>query len=486
MNIKRRLYVSNLLMWLIPVTVSVAVYFGGMRVFAAISGVGAREREGRHYVEAIYEANDLMDEWSGEGADISKMTEDVTKFNERYAENGQIIALYRKGRPVDEAPVNETPIKPDETAVSKILSREDDSALFGRATARARTIGDYRAVFYEDLLYVDMGVMRSYRSVMMRGMAAAFVCTAVMILLTNVFLTRFVFKKILRALDTLTHGVRQIRDGNLDYRIEYGERDEFSSVCGDFNQMAKRLLDAREARERDERSRRELIAGISHDLRTPLTSIKAYVEGLEQGVAATRDARARYVDTIKNKAGDLEHIIEKLFLFSKLDTEGFPYREERVDLGAVVAEIVSGVAEEYRERGLDISVAVPGEPVFVNIDAAQTRYALINIFENSLKYKVKDRGRARAEVTRDGGSALLEMSDDGPGVPDDALPKLFGLFYRLDGSRSNPSGGSGLGLAIASKIVAHFGGGIEAKNAPSGGLKLEIRLPVAEEVDSHA
>jgi signal transduction histidine kinase len=312
---------------------------------------------------------------------------------------------------------------------------------------------------------------------MFRGMVASFVCAAIMVLLTNVFLTRFVFKRIILAMDILTYGVRQIRDGNLDYRIEYVANDEFTPVCDDFNQMAGRLLVARETKRRDEQSRKELIAGISHDLRTPLTSIKAYVEGLEQGVASTPDARKRYVSTIKNKTLDLENVIEKLFLFSKLDTGEFPYRIERVDLGVVVSEIVSGISEEYFERGLDIALSCEDIPVFVNIDAIQMRNVLINIFENSLKYKEKERGRLAVNVAREADEAVLILSDDGPGVPDEALPKLFDLFYRLDGSRSNPSRGSGLGLAIVAKMVTRFSGKIEAKNQNSGGLSIKIRLP---------
>ena len=470
MNIKRRLYVSNLLMWLIPVTLSIAVYFGGMRVFAALAGLDERVREGRPYIEAMKIAGNILNRWQKEGTGIGEMLAEAAAFNERYAANGQAIILYGDGEPVNSAPVT-----PNEDVIGTVLGREDDAAMFGRATARARSVGDYRTVFYEDLRFVEMS--RDYRRVMFNGMAASFICAAVMVFLTNVFLTRFVFKRILRALDTLTHGVRQISDGNLDYRIEYAAKDEFAPVCGDFNQMAGKLLSAREARERDERSRRELIAGISHDLRTPLTSIKAYVEGLEQGVASTADARKRYVDTIKNKASDLEHIIERLFLFSKLDTGEFPYRMERVDLAAVVSETVSGVSAEYGERGLDISVSVPRIPVLADIDALQMRYVLINIFENSLKYKDKDRGRLSVSVRREADEAVLVMADDGPGVPSDALPKLFDLFYRIDGARSNPSRGSGLGLAIAAKMMKHFNGKIEAKNLTDGGLSIEIRLP---------
>jgi len=476
MSIKRRLFISNLLMWLIPIAVGIVVYLGGVRVFAAIAGFEGRARTGRPYMEAVGIANEAMDRWLSDGAEINVMTREAGEFNERYADNGQAIMIYRDGE-------NLTPTKitPEREIIDNALTAAGGGTIFGRVTARARAAGDYRIVFYEDMRFIELPVT-TYRNVMYTGMIAAFTAAAVMVFITNLYLTRFVFKRILRALGILSNGVQQISDGNLDYRIEYRSKDEFTSVCGDFNQMAGRLMLAAELRERDERSRRELIAGISHDLRTPLTSIMAYVEGLEHGIASTPEARKRYVDTIKDKAGDLEHIIEQLFLFSKLDTDGFPYHIERVDLGTVVSEITSGVSGEYRERGLDIETRIVDANLFVNIDAMQTRRVLINIFENSLKYKNKERGRIVVRVAREGGEAALSMTDDGPGVPEEALPKLPDLFYRSDEARSNPGRGSGLGLAIAAKIINRFGGGIDAENAAGGlkesGLKIKIRLPV--------
>jgi signal transduction histidine kinase len=297
------------------------------------------------------------------------------------------------------------------------------------------------------------------------------------ILLTNRFLTRFVFGKLVHALHTLTYGVHQIRDGNLGFRIDYGENDEFTTICEDFNEMATRLLDSVIAGQKDEQSRRELIAGISHDLRTPLTSIKAYVEGLEKGVASTPEAHKRYIDTIKNKTNDLEHIIEMLFLFSKLDTGEFPYHIERVDLTALVSEVVESLLDEYKNRGLEIFLSRDAENVWVDIDALQMRYIMINIFENSVKYRDKEQGKMRVAVSENQGNAMVIFTDDGPGVPEEALPKLFDAFYRSDPSRNDPSKGSGLGLAIAAKIVDRFGGTIEALNVPQGGLSIVMTFP---------
>ncbi|MDR2779868.1 MAG: HAMP domain-containing histidine kinase [Synergistaceae bacterium] len=472
MSIKQRLFFSNILMLVIPVATSLAIFFAGLHFFATLAGLGDRQREGRFFMEAAEQADELMNGWERDGAGLAEMIEDARAFNGRYGESGPVLLIFRGGKLADGGR-----LPPPGDILSSALTRGGTSTLFGRTAARVRGIGEVQAVLYERLRMTEMS--RSYRDVMFNGTVVSVVCAAVAVLLTNAFLTQFVFKKILRAMDTLTDGVRQIREGNLNFRIDYGESDEFSAVCGAFNDMAGHLMSVEEARRNDEQSRSELIAGISHDVRTPLTSIKAYIEGLEQGIAETPTARKRYIETIKNKTGDLERIIDTLFLFAKLDTGEFPYRIERVNLSGAVREIVDEVSEEYASSGLEISVTESQAPVFANIDALQMRNVLINIFENSLKYKDKARGCIQVSVSRADGEAIMVMSDDGPGVPEDAEGKLFGLFYRIDGSRSNPSRGSGLGLAIAERMVKHFGGSIEAKNIPDGGLSIIIRLPEA-------
>jgi signal transduction histidine kinase len=462
-------------MIVIPVAVSLAVFFGGLHVFASLAGFdAARPRGGaRPFMEAMQQASDMMDRWERDGADIAAMMSDAASFNARRGDREPVLLIYRDG-----TVVNEAVIPPDEDIIRAALGTDGAATIFGRTAIHVRKIGGVHAVLFEGLRLSEM--RQSYSDVMFRGAVVSLICSCVIILLTNRFLTQFVFRRIIRAMDTLTQGVRQIRDGNLNFRIDYGGSDEFSPVCDDFNEMAGRLLSVEGARQRGEQSRRELIAGISHDLRTPLTSIKAYVEGIERGVASTPEAHERYMSTIRAKTDDLEHIIDTLFLFSKLDTGEFPYRIERVDLGAVVSEITDGLAEEYAARGLEISANAIPSGAFVDIDAAQMRYVLTNIFENSLKYKKNEVGHIDVSVTMEGESAALTLTDDGPGVPDEAACKLFDLFYRIDGSRSNPSRGSGLGLAIAAKMVKHFGGSIEAKNARPSGLSIIIRLPASE------
>jgi signal transduction histidine kinase len=279
-------------------------------------------------------------------------------------------------------------------------------------------------------------------------------------------------------IDTLTYGVHQIRDGNLDYHIEYERKDEFAGICADFNEMAQRLSDFVSQRQKDEANRKELIAGISHDLRTPLTGIKAYVEGLEKGVASTPEMQRKYLDTIKSKTAELERIINQLFMFSKIDIGEFPFNLEEIDVDAELRNLIDGVREDYEKNGLIISFAESGKPASVNADIQQFRNAVTNIIENSLKYKTAERGKLTITTRIENEAVTIELTDNGPGVPSEEIDKLFTVFYRGDPSRTDDTSGSGLGLAITSKILERMGGGIRAENAAEGGLTVIITLPI--------
>jgi signal transduction histidine kinase len=230
--------------------------------------------------------------------------------------------------------------------------------------------------------------------------------------------------------------------------------------------------------EKYENNRRELIAGISHDLRTPLTSIKAYLEGIETGVASTAEKRSKYFSIIKNKTNDLEHIINQLFLFSKLDIGEYPMNMQKVDLGRTLPEMLGELADEYGRRGLIIKQGQNVENIFINADYMQLRNVIINILENSVKYKISEKAVLAINCSSLGNTVKINLSDDGPGVPPEALNKLFDVFYRTDPSRNNEKKGSGLGLAIADKTIRRMGGKIHAELPENGGLSIIIQLPI--------
>jgi signal transduction histidine kinase len=293
-------------------------------------------------------------------------------------------------------------------------------------------------------------------------------------IINNLFTIRLT-NRILKPLGPLSEGVKQIHNNNYAYRIDYQRDDEFRPVCEAFNEMAARLETSTAQRQKEEANRRELIAGISHDLRTPLTSIKGYLEGIETGVASTPVMQKQYLSIITSKTAELEHIIEQLFLFSKLDMDEFPLNMRNVDIVSSISDIIEDTISEYAARGLDIRLAEMPDGAFVFADTLWLRNVIINIFENSVKYKTKEQGQIEISAVLADNFISFHFADDGPGVQTDTLSKLFDVFYRADPSRNKK--GSGLGLAISAKIIERMGGSIHAE-LPTGGLAIVIKLPL--------
>jgi signal transduction histidine kinase len=294
---------------------------------------------------------------------------------------------------------------------------------------------------------------------------------------TNRELTRRLWGNIITPMDILINGVHEIRDGNLTYRIHYENKDEFAAVCADFNEMADRLSDMVNARQRDEANRRELIAGISHDLCTPLTAINTYVEGIELGMASTPEKLSHYLATIKSKASDMNHIINQLFLFSKLEVGEFPMQMDEVDMGQWLSDYINTVSNEYEQKGLHIDLVENVRAVTVCVDNVQLRNVLSNVLENAVKHGGKEDAIVCVSCKSNNGSVTITLTDNGHGVPEDNLKNLFEIFYKGDKARTNTSQNSGLGLAISAKII--LGGTIHAANSPEGGLSILITLPTS-------
>ena len=301
----------------------------------------------------------------------------------------------------------------------------------------------------------------------------------ILVTVINGFLTHRMTSRIVKPLEPLSEGVRQIQADNLAYRIDYQNNDEFRPVCNAFNDMAAKLESSTAQQKKEEVNRRELIAGISHDLRTPLTSIKGCIEGIETGVASTPEMRDKYLAIIKNKTAVMEHIIEQLFLFSKLDMDEFPLNLRRVDITHAISDMVEDSLPEYTSRGLEIKFAEMPKDIYLSADVIMLRNVIINILENSVKYKTKEHGQVEISAAIEDNYFALRLSDNGPGVQADMLPKLFDVFYRTDPSRSKL--GSGLGLAISGKIIERMNGVIYAEQSAFGGLTIVIKLPLTKE-----
>jgi len=476
LTIKRRLLISNFLMLVMPMVMTIVISVCAVLVVMGITGVNDFKslKDGRTFDNAISEVDVLSGKWSS-NSELSKVRSDIDSFNKKYNENQVFLFIYDGNNLI--YPSSSTYTAP----IDKVLLQEEKYIVIVNNTAIYKTTTDQ----YTVILACDNYALNNHKALGNYYYLGILLPISLIIIICfiNRALTKFVFKSIITPIDILVYGVNQIRDGNLAYRIEYDKKDEFAQICSDFNDMAYRLSDMVDARQKDELSRRELIAGISHDLRTPLTSIKAYVEGIEKGVASTPQVQKHYFETIKSKTSDLEYIINQLFLFSKLDVGEFPLYMEEVDIGEDISKLVNVLRNEYEQKGLSIHLNRNIQNVFVNIDVIQFHNVIQNILENSSKYKIEEAGVVETVCIEEASKVVITLTDNGPGVPSESIEKLFDLFYRSDASRKNPSNGSGIGLATAKKIINMMNGEIRAKNVVNGGLAIIITLPIVKRGD---
>ena len=279
-------------------------------------------------------------------------------------------------------------------------------------------------------------------------------------------------RRLAAPLARLKRAVTEIRDGNLGYELAVPGRDEFSELAAGFEEMRIRLKDSMRLQEKAEAERRMMMASVTHDLKTPITSIIGYAEGILDGVADTPDRVSEYAAVICKKARSLQALSDDLALLSLLEGVGLPLDKREADLGELVAEVAADFWARPPARDL-----APGLRVMA--DREKLARVLLNLFENSEKYKKPGQPGPEVSLTlaRHGGEALLTVSDNGMGIAQGDLPRVFDQFYRADESRGVQSG-SGLGLSIARHIVQLHGGKIWILNNPDGGISVNIALPI--------
>lgn len=428
MTIRKRLFWSNIFMILVPVVAAalVGILCVGFIWLSFMNGVGFGLKDQEDFDRASMAITEIAENQLEMGAELSPLETllDSNGMSITILQGGQTCYTYGKES------VNDSNLM----SAADILGNNATVAQNGRSLSVHRE--SINGQEYKICVFGGNTSEKTYANIK-AALAVSVIAIAVTIILsilfTNRFLTRFVFLKIEEPLDILANGVHEIRDGNLDCRIDYDRQDEFQPVCEDFNKMAERLKESVNQIQQQERSRKELVAGISHDIRSPLTSIRAYVEGLLDGIAKTPEAQRRYLETIKTKAEDLEHIVSQLFFFSKMELGEYPENLCKLRLDKTITDTVSALREEYRQKGLLIAMEL--EPVTMCADPVQLQRIITNILENSVKYKKKEQGNIQISLRRMENGCRLSFVDDGPGVPQEALPHLFEVFYRSDPAR---------------------------------------------------
>ncbi|MEK5440720.1 HAMP domain-containing sensor histidine kinase [Fredinandcohnia sp. FSL W7-1320] len=299
------------------------------------------------------------------------------------------------------------------------------------------------------------------------------------LILTNLLLSYFMSRNILRPIKKLSAAAENIRNENFDFEMEPNGKNELNKLIQTFDTMRAQLKETFELREKYETNRKELIANISHDLKTPITSILGYVEGLEKGIAKTPEKEKQYLETIHSKASYMNQLIEELALFSKLDVNREPFHFESVNIHKFVSDYLEEMEDDLHDKHIQWTLNDENMNVYVLIDRNKLIRVLENIIYNSVKYMNNVAGQINISLTNQEKNVLITISDNGLGVPEEELSAIFSRFYRVDSSRSQ--GGSGLGLAIAKQIIEAHGGTIWAENNSTGGLIVHFTLKKSED-----
>ena len=304
--------------------------------------------------------------------------------------------------------------------------------------------------------------------------------------MTCSFLMAWIYRSILTPIETLKKATRNIRDGNLDFEVEIGDDDEIGELCADFEEMRIRLKESTEEKVVFDSQNKELISNISHDLKTPITAVKGYVEGLLDGVADTPEKQEKYLRTIYNKANDMDRLINELTFYSKIDTNRIPYTFNKINVKEYFDDCFEDIGMEMSQQQVSLSYDNKVAPdVMVIADAEQIKRVINNIVGNSVKYMDKPNKSIAIRVTDVGDFVQVEIEDNGRGIAAKDLPYIFDRFYRTDTSRNSSKGGSGIGLSLVHKVMEDHGGKVWATSREGEGTTMYFVLRKYQEVPAN-
>ena len=307
-------------------------------------------------------------------------------------------------------------------------------------------------------------------------LADGVLCIAVLVIMSQIFTGNLV-KHIMEPLDELAAGAKRIRENDLTEDINYSGDIEFENVCDTFNKMQKHILREQEKNRKYEKARTDMIAGISHDLRTPLTAIRGTIKGLMDGIASTPEKQDRFLETAYRRTGEMDLLLNQLFYLSKIETGNMPITLRKIEISSFIKNYVQakqGLMEAEKEELVEETKEITAE---VAVDPEQLQRIFDNLLENSRKYGEKVPLKMKIGLRKTPGGILIRFSDNGVGVPENKLPHVFDEFYRVDESR-NKKEGNGLGLYIVKYLIEAMGGTVWAEN--EDGFVVSMELPLGE------
>ena len=302
-------------------------------------------------------------------------------------------------------------------------------------------------------------------------------------MLSIVIISLITSKTIVSPIKKIADGADEIARGNLDYEIDYNSKNELGQTVESFNQMRRRLKHYIDKQNKAEEERKELIAGIAHDVRTPLTSAKGYAQGLRDGIATTPEKQKKYLNRICTSIDDTEKILNDLLNISRYELKSYRLNKVNVNLKEFINDGASEIKTMLERSNFDFSLQMNVNPnTQISVDTDAFARVFRNIIMNSIKYARDNvHGNVRLVVSEYERTVIIELTDNGTGVEKENVSKIFDTMYRTDPARTKVSQGSGLGLAVCKQIVELHGGLIWASSKQGEGLSIFISMPKIEE-----
>ena len=293
----------------------------------------------------------------------------------------------------------------------------------------------------------------------------------IILMFTGIMLSLWLYKGLISPINELNVAMKHIKNGDFEYRLEVVETGgEISDLYRNYEDMRLRLKENAEEKIQRERQNRELISNISHDLKTPITAIKGYSEGIIDGIADTPEKIDRYVKTIYNKANDMDKLINELTVYSGIDNNRIPYHFHKILVGEYFRDCIEEIGLDLESRNFKLDyVNLVSPDTMIIADPEQLKRVINNIISNSVKYMDKPQGEINIRILDEVDSIRVEIEDNGKGISQKDLQNIFDRFYRTDASRNSGTGGSGIGLSIVKKIIQDHGGYIWATSKEGEG-----------------
>lgn len=347
---------------------------------------------------------------------------------------------------------------------------------------------------YVRLMYFDFSdgtegriyvIIKNNRLISKQLLIPMLIAIMVILVFTAIVLTLWIHKGVFIPIYQLNEAMSKIKDGNFDYMLQTTDGGEIGALYQNYEDMRLRLKESAEEKVQNEQDNREMISNISHDLKTPITAIKGYVEGIMDGVADTPEKVDKYIKTIYNKANDMDRLINELTLYSGIDNNRIPYNYHRINVADYFGDCIEEVGLDLESKNIQLNYTnLVDSDTKVIADPEQMKKVINNIISNSVKYMDKQKGVIDIRIIDQGESIQIEIEDNGRGIEQKNLSRVFERFYRTDASRNSAQGGSGIGLSIVKKIIEDHGGYIWATSKIGEGTCMHFVLRKYKELQN--